>query len=76
MKNTCPICGSQTVENSQYCKLHHRGHLNLESAFIRWKLAYADEIDKKAFLERVQQLSETGAKARDLAAFLLRNGLP
>jgi len=48
----------------------------LESAFIRWKLAYADEIDKKAFLERVQQLSETGAKARDLAAFLLRNGLP
>jgi len=76
MKNTCSICGSQTLENSQYCKLHHIAHISLESAFSKWKLAYANEIDKKTFLERVQQLSETGAKARDVAAFLLRNGLP
>ena len=48
----------------------------MESAFNKWKTAYPDGIDKKAFLERVQQLSETGAKARDVAAFLLRNGLP
>jgi hypothetical protein len=47
----------------------------LESAFNKWKTAYAGEIDKKAFLERVQQLSETGAKARDVAAFLLRKSL-
>jgi len=76
MKNTCSICGSQTVENSQYCRLHHRAHLDLELAFGKWKLAYANEIDKKTFLERVQQFSETGAKARDVAAFLLRKGLP
>jgi len=55
--------------------LHHRAHLNLESAFNKWKTAYPDGIDKKAFLERVQQLSETGAKCRDVAAFLLRKSL-
>jgi hypothetical protein len=48
----------------------------LELAFGKWKIAYADEIDKKAFLESVQQLSETGSKARDVAAFLLRKGPP
>jgi hypothetical protein len=47
----------------------------LESAFKKWQRAYANEINKKTFLERIRQLSETGAGARDVAAFLLREGL-
>ena len=75
MRDICPICRGTATQNTQYCKIHHRAYLSLESAFKKWRLAYADEIEKKAFLERILQLAETGVKVREVAMFLLRKDL-
>lgn len=59
------------LEGSPFCKRHNRAHKQLESAFGKWKSAYGGQLDKKAFLERVLQLPETGQKAKEVIQFLL-----
>jgi hypothetical protein len=71
MQGTCPVCNDATAERSQFCKPHHQAHVQLESAFGKWQLAYGNEMSKRAFLERILQLPETGQKAREVASFLL-----
>jgi hypothetical protein len=43
----------------------------LESVFGKWKSAYGGQLDKKAFLERLLELPETGEKAKEVIQFLL-----
>jgi hypothetical protein len=60
-------------EELQFCKQHHRAHVQVETAFGKWKLAYGNQLDKKRFLERVLQLPETGLKAKEVIRFVLDN---
>jgi len=59
------------VEGSEYCTSHNRACSQLESAFRKWQIACGNGLDKRAFLERLLELSETGQKAREVAALLL-----
>lgn len=43
----------------------------MEAAFGKWQVAYSSEVTKRAFLERLLQLPETGQRAREVAGFLL-----
>ena len=45
--------------------------MQLEAAFGKWQVAYSSEVTKRAFLERLLQLPETGQRAREVASFLL-----
>ena len=72
MREQCSVCSETVSQTPQYCRLHHRALIALESAFHRWRLAYSDKIDRKAFLETILQLPKTGGKVREVATFLLR----
>lgn len=76
MDVACPICKNPVVEESRFCKPHHRAHVSLESAFKRWQLACGNEMNRRSFLECVSQLPETGQKAREVASFLLEEDSP
>lgn len=76
MQDICQICNSETVAGSQFCKWHHRAHVLLESAFGKWQLAYNNEVSKRAFLERLLQLPETGRKTSEVARSLLEKDSP
>jgi len=71
MQSICRVCSDITVEGLQFCKAHHRAYVQLEAAFGKWQVAYSSEVTKRAFLERLLQLPETGERARELASFLL-----
>jgi len=43
----------------------------LELAFVKWRSAYGDQLDKKVFFDRVLGLAGTGQKAREVIQFLL-----
>ena len=38
---------------------------------MKWKLAYSGQLEWKAFLERLLQLSETGQKVREVIRLVL-----
>jgi hypothetical protein len=67
----CPICNGPALEESRFCKRHHRAHEQLQSAFGKWKSAYGEQLDKKIFFERVLQLPDTGQKVKEVIQFLL-----
>jgi len=71
MQVSCLICSNRRFEESEFCKAHHRAYVQLESSFGKWRLAYGDEIGRRAFLERILQLPETGQKAREVGLFFL-----
>ena len=71
MQSICRVCSDITVEGSQFCKVHDRAYVQLEAAFGKWQVAYSSEVTKRAFLERLLQLPETGQRAREVASFLL-----
>jgi len=71
MQCICRVCSDITVEGLQFCKAHHRAYVQLEAAFGKWQVAYTSEVTKRAFLERLLQLPETGQRAREVASFLL-----
>ena len=71
MQDICAICANPTIEGSEHCTSHNRAFSQIESAFRKWQTAYGNGLDKRAFLERLLQLSETGQKAREVATFLL-----
>lgn len=71
MQHNCPICNNATAEGSLFCKAHDRAHVQLESAFGKWRHAYGSQLEKRTFLERLLQLSETGNISREVARFLL-----
>jgi len=73
MEGICPICKSPVIE-SQFCKRHHRAHLELQNAFHIWQVAYGNELTKKDFLERLLKLPETGQAAREVSSYLLEKG--
>lgn len=71
MQSICRVCSDTTVEGSRFCKPHHRAHVQLEAAFGKWQVAYSSQVTKRAFLERLLQLPETGQRAHEVASFLL-----
>ena len=71
MQPTCPVCSCPVVEGSRFCKRHQEAHERLESAFAKWKSAYSGQLEKKAFLERLLQMSETGQKVREVIRLVL-----
>ena len=75
MKGICPICRNVATEGSQFCKLHHRARVQMESAFDKWQLAYSNQVSKRAFLERVLLLPGTGQRVREVIHFILENDL-
>lgn len=71
MQVNCLICNNPAVEESQFCKRHERAQEQLESAFGKWKSAYGGRLDRKLFLGRVLQLTNTGQKVREVIHILL-----
>jgi len=74
MLHNCPICNNATVEGSLFCRAHDRAQVQFESAFGKWQHAYGSQLEKRAFLERLLQLPETGRKSCEVARFLLEKG--
>ena len=71
MQFPCAICNAPMVEGSRFCKCHQKSFEQLELAFAKWKLAYSGQLEWKAFLERLLQLSETGQKVREVIRLVL-----
>ncbi len=70
--NVCPVCGREVAEDLELCLYHRHALDNLRSTFGDWKRAL--EIDWKEYLNRVQELDETGMWVREIAEHLMSQG--
>ena len=71
MHPTCQVCSSPAVGESRFCKRHKEAADQLELAFEKWRLAYSGQLNRKTFLERLLQMSETGQKVREVIRLIL-----
>ena len=70
--NVCPICGREVAERSELCLYHRHALDNLRDVFGDWERALG--IDWKEYLNRVQELDETGMWVREIAEHLMSQG--
>ena len=70
---SCVVCNQETeLVGTNYCLAHHRALENIRQAFEKWTVAYGS-LTLSDFLQRVQKLSGTGLKAKEIALFMFEN---
>ena len=65
----CMVCDREALEN--YCKFHEKAYRNIVQKFEDWKLA--EGVSWKEYLKAVVENSYTGAWAKEVAEYLLKN---
>jgi hypothetical protein len=68
----CHLCKSDAASSSDLCATHKIAETNVKTAFSEWLRAFNGEISMKEYLERIVKLPETGEKAKEIAAYLLK----
>jgi len=72
MRQSCRLCDSPTLANSEFCELHHKARLSLDECYEIWLKAYDGELAMQSYLQEVLKLEETGQAVKEMAAYLLK----
>jgi len=65
----CIVCDRETLEN--YCEFHEKAYRTVVQKFEDWKRAAG--VSWKEYLKAVMENSYTGAWAKEVAEYLLKN---
>jgi len=58
------------LTEAEFCPLHSTALKKLEDSYLKWRLAFGDDLSRDEYLMRLGTLPETGPAVRQMIGYL------